>query len=939
MFTKQLSITLIVLFVVLFFTQTKAQFASNQGIILNEYSASNAGAPLDSYGAASDWVELTTTQSSNVSLAGYYLSNDRYNLYKWKFPSTFTMAPGAYKAVWLTGKNIVTTGGEVHASFDLQQCKNQWLILTAPGGVVRDSIFVRKTQLGHSWERMYNSVLGINGWRLYNGNTFLMNNPPLSFTFKDYLPTPQFECNAGIYTPGNFCNPLSEVRIKINGHIADTVADCFNIHYTVNGDFPSINDPIFDSVANSPLQLVNTMMVRAVAYPKNGYATTTLTCLPDIYLPSFCQTNTFFYDQEYTQFQQEFGIVSIAIHSTEATWFAGGGSAPTSPTVHVEYFDKNQITEGYAKMFRPQQETWKTAQKGIYLTMDDKMGFGCDFTSSSPYPIFNVDGLGKSGRTVFPTLHLKAGDYESNSMLTPAPPSGLVEGTGIRDVFYQSLAIKNNLHVNPLHIKPVVAFINGKYQGVYDLREVFDQHYEAYYNNQAKDSVDLNINYSNTESNPPNGDGSSHPSFTPLSTFSTQVYGTVNNYPMNSLTYYNQVMSKLDKESFIDYFVLGTYAINNDFWAYNVAFGRGNQVGKPGTKWHYYMWNMPTIFNFTIAGNSGGIPTTYNNYFAHPCDNMYPTGNTPTIAITPNAFNGHGNMMKKLFQTSVGNASFQLDYKNRYQDLLNGPLRCDNILKHFDYINNLYTKEMHYHEDPGSSPTPGLYAGVIGTWDTNMVHLRRIIAYRCDWIINGLKTCYPAQGPYQITVDVEPAGAGVVKLNSTVLPYYKWTGNYFQTTLSFKAIPTNTLYTFHHWEFKIHQPLNNAPLSLDSVAISFVQSAGQSNEEVIAVFTDKSADITQNGDNANMPSAFSPNNDNVNDIYKPLGSAAFATEYDFRIYNRWGQEVFRTTDPATGWDGIYNGQQAQTGVYAWVINYKNVYGESKLAKGNVTLVR
>jgi hypothetical protein len=40
-----------------------------------------------------------------------------------------------------------------------------------------------------------------------------------------------------------------------------------------------------------------------------------------------------------------------------------------------------------------------------------------------------------------------------------------------------------------------------------------------------------------------------------------------------------------------------------------------------------------------------------------------------------------------------------------------------------------------------------------------------------------------------------------------------------------------------------------------------------------------------------------------------------------------------------GWDGNFNGAQAQTGVYAYYITYKNVYNELKTVKGNVTLVR
>lgn len=950
MFAKKLSVALCALFMLVFFNQVKSQGNSNQGIILNEYCASNGGgmAIADSYGKTSDWVELTTTQNPSVSLAGYYLSNDKNNLYKWKFPSNFTIPQNGYRIVWLTGKNLVTPSGEVHASFDLTQCKDQWLILSTSNGVIRDSIFVQKTQLGHSRVRMFNSVLGINGWRIATANTFSLTNPPLAFTYKDYLPKPSFECKAGIFN--SFCNPTGEIKIKSYGtQTADSVRDCFVVHYTLNGNFPTLADPVYDSISsNLALFCPTTTVIRAVAYPKATFATVTLSCLPDIYLPSFCETNSYFCDPEYNQIQSEFGVLSISQNSTEANWVASNGSAPLSPTIHVEYFDKNQVTEGYAQMYKPVQESWRTSQKGIYLTMNDNMGFGCDFQSpTGGYPIFNVAGLGASNRTAFPTLHLKAGDFESNSLINSPVPTTTVFGTGIRDVFYQSLAAKNNLHVSPLHIKPVITFINGIYQGVYNLMEVFDQHYEAYYNNQAKDSVDLNVCYNTLDLNPTNGDGSPQPQYSPITAFNTEIYNpfVFQHKPLNNLTFYNQLMSKLDKESFMDYFILGTYATNNDFWSYNVAFGRGNQAGKPGTKWHYYMWNMPTIFNFTIAGNAAGTPISpiFATYASSPCVNMYPLGNSPTITATPYRFNGHGNLMKFLMETNdvtgLACGKFQLEYKNRYQDLLNGPLRCDNILAHFDYVQNLYKQEMHHHEDPAYTPTMSPYSSFTDTWDSNMVQLRRIIAYRCDWMINGLKTCkYYNQGPYPITVDVEPAGAGSVKLNTMVLPYYKWSGNYFPTTMSFKAIPTNTMYAFDHWEFKVHQPLNSAPLSKDSVAISFIQS-GTNSEEVIAVFTDKTSDITQNGEFANMPSAFSPNNDNINDIYKPLGSAMFTSDYDFRIYNRWGQEVFRSTDPSMGWDGTFDGQQSITGVYAWVITYKNVFNESKIAKGNVTLVR
>lgn len=187
--------------------------------------------------------------------------------------------------------------------------------------------------------------------------------------------------------------------------------------------------------------------------------------------------------------------------------------------------------------------------------------------------------------------------------------------------------------------------------------------------------------------------------------------------------------------------------------------------------------------------------------------------------------------------------------------------------------------------------------------------------------------CYGAQKLYNITVDVYPPEAGVVKLNTEILPKYKWQGFYYSTQMNMTAIPTNTSYVFHHWELKQHITKNNAPLSLDSIAIDFNQ-----NEEVIAYFTDITSDIV-------MPTGFSPNGDANNDIFKPQGSALHVTEFDFRIWNRWGQEVFRSTDPEKGWNGYYEDRYAQTGVYAYVITYKNVYNEPKVLKGNVTLIR
>ena len=90
---------------------------------------------------------------------------------------------------------------------------------------------------------------------------------------------------------------------------------------------------------------------------------------------------------------------------------------------------------------------------------------------------------------------------------------------------------------------------------------------------------------------------------------------------------------------------------------------------------------------------------------------------------------------------------------------------------------------------------------------------------------------------------------------------------------------------------------------------------------------------------AYLPNAFSPNNDNANDIFKAI-SANGIEILSFIIVDRWGNKVFNTTDIHTGWDGTVFGQPAENGTYGYMLRYrclsdKQIY----IKKGDVTLIR
>ncbi len=88
-----------------------------------------------------------------------------------------------------------------------------------------------------------------------------------------------------------------------------------------------------------------------------------------------------------------------------------------------------------------------------------------------------------------------------------------------------------------------------------------------------------------------------------------------------------------------------------------------------------------------------------------------------------------------------------------------------------------------------------------------------------------------------------------------------------------------------------------------------------------------------------VPSAFTPNGDGKNDYLYPL-NAYKAINLEFRVFNRWGQEVFETKDWTHKWDGTINGHPQASGVYVWSLTYTNVDTGIKYAlKGTTVLIR
>ncbi len=78
-----------------------------------------------------------------------------------------------------------------------------------------------------------------------------------------------------------------------------------------------------------------------------------------------------------------------------------------------------------------------------------------------------------------------------------------------------------------------------------------------------------------------------------------------------------------------------------------------------------------------------------------------------------------------------------------------------------------------------------------------------------------------------------------------------------------------------------------------------------------------------------IPNAFTPNGDGINDTFGPEMAGVDVQNYEFVIFDRWGQEIFRASEPSKQWNGEVNAVMSQTGVYVYKLVYKESYGTFK----------
>jgi gliding motility-associated-like protein len=96
--------------------------------------------------------------------------------------------------------------------------------------------------------------------------------------------------------------------------------------------------------------------------------------------------------------------------------------------------------------------------------------------------------------------------------------------------------------------------------------------------------------------------------------------------------------------------------------------------------------------------------------------------------------------------------------------------------------------------------------------------------------------------------------------------------------------------------------------------------------------------IIKSGPEIYVPTGFTPNADGRNDVFKPT-VYGITQQYYFTVFNRWGQQIFFTTEIGKGWDGNWNGVAQPSGAYVFVAEGVSFLGKRITRTGTTVLIR
>jgi len=545
-----------------------------------------------------DWVELVNGSDAAIDLSGFGLSDNSDKVRKWQFPEGAAIPAHSYLVVLLKGaeNTVQQENGCWCVDFALDVDSDQLLLLSDSEGEVIDRMLLSSQRQDVSYGRSG----AHNSYRYFTTATPGKVNSGDSYAY--CARNVVFSHQGGVQD-----GPIS----------LELQADAgMSIYYTTDGTEPTYKSNVYIG----PLQLDSNTVVRACAWRKDG-------------IPSDVLANTYIFGVEHGV-----GIVAVSGKRSELIGSSGAlvdGKGTSGYDVQVEIYDANGA---------------QIINQECMLKLN-----GRSSRSMFAQKAFRLVAKKEYGENRFRAALFSERDYEEYDAVVVRAAGQDNQRTFMRDVVITSLA--RNTSVMYQESEPVVVYINGKYWGVYHLRERIDLHsicqFEGWEN---EDAVDL-LEGRNTDVIQGSSDGY------------WEMMNYVRKYGVKSDANLEKLRQLVDVENYLDYVILQIYCNNQDL--NNIRVYRSSEGDG---KWRWILFD--TDLGFLATRNSVKAWASTSN-----------GGKVGSISEQYNL----------LFTELMKNASVRDYFLTRFGELLATDLSAESVVGRIQEIYDAIAPEMKLH--------------------------------------------------------------------------------------------------------------------------------------------------------------------------------------------------------------------------------------------------
>ncbi len=344
-------------------------------------------------------------------------------------------------------------------------------------------------------------------------------------------------------------------------------------------------------------------------------------------------------------------------------------------------------------------------------------------------------------------------------------------------------------------MRPVTVYINGQYFGLYEMREKLDEEMFTIYDQSVPDDV-ISLSYwYQSQLRATTGD--------PLNYWmSVEQFFQLDPSAPNFL---EQADAIFDMEYYADYIIGQTWIGNADWPQNNIKAHRSDST--------FNRWRFSTIdMELSLA------PNGWTDCFFEGLGQVYGAGQDQPF-VGP-------------WIRSMNNEAYRQYFINRYADLLNTSYRIERLLAMSDNYFERWAPEMPNEYQRWGDP------GNVNGW-MNELYLRHL-AFQADLeckssvIRDQIQNRYELEGQFTLTLDVEPAGAGYIQINTITPQDLPWDGIYYNGVPIEITAFANEGYEFQFWEDNpfignVNIPTWSGPINLEEINFTAVF------EEVVGV--------------------------------------------------------------------------------------------------------